>query len=300
VRRRSTSLPRGEELAGPESHFLDVDGIRVHHRTTGPRDAPTVVLFHHFYGSVTTWRHVQDDLSRDHRVIAFDRVGFGLTERPPRSRWNHTSPYTRAMSARITHDLIATAGSDDAVLVGSSAGGTAALETYARHPELVRGLALLSPAITGDVGAPRPLRPLLRTWPFRTLGPVVVRRLAGEITRERVARSWHDPTLASEDDVEAYLHPMRVAGWDRGFWEVMTAEPPPDLRQLLRRIDVPTLVVAGESDPVIGPGWNRRTADAIPDARFHLLRGVGHTPQEERPDLLLPVLRGFLGDIDRT
>lgn len=296
-RRPPTTAAR--DLAGPDGRFLDVDGIPVHHRVAGPPDAPAVLLFHHFHGSVAAWRHVHDDLARDHRVIAFDRVGFGLTERPQRNG-RSTNPYTREMSTRIALRLLDEYDIEVASLVGASAGGTVALETYARNPDRVVGLALISPAITGDVGAPARLRPLLRTWPLRAIGPRVVGRLAGEVTRERVARSWHDARLADDQDVETYTRPMRADGWSRGLYEVMTAEPPPDLRTLLRAIDVPTLVVAGASDPVISPGWNRRTADAIPGASFHLLPDVGHTPHEERPDLLLPVLRRFLaGSVER-
>lgn len=297
-RSRSTAPPQA--LATPESRFLDVDGIAVHHRICGPVGAPAVLLFHHFYGSVATWRHVQDDLARDHRVLAFDRVGFGFTARPPRAHWNGRNPYTREMSTVIAQRLLDHYHLESAVLIGASAGGTAALETFARLPERVPAIGLISPAITGDVGAPRTLRPLLRAWPMRTLGPQVARRVAGEVTRERVARSWHDPTRATDEDVTAYARPLQVDGWARGFWEVMTAEPPPDLRWLLPRIDVPTLVVAGASDPVIGPGWNRRTADAIPRARFVLLPETGHTPHEERPARLLPVLWSFLCDVDRA
>lgn len=294
----STPAP-GPALAGPDSRFLDVDGVAVHHRVTGPQDAPPVVLFHHFYGSVATWRHVQEDLSADHRVIAFDRVGFGLTERPPRSRWQHGNPYTRAMSARIALALLDDLGIDHATLVGSSAGGTAALETYARAPQRVSGIALLSPAITGDVGAPGVLRPLLRTAPLRALGTRLVRRFAGEVTRERVSRSWHDPSLATDEDVDAYARPLKVEGWDRGLWEVLTAERPPDLRHIVRRVQVPAIVVGGTSDRIIRPHWNRRTADALPHGSLALLPDVGHTPHEERPNLLLPVLRSFLADLDR-
>ncbi len=283
----------------PEGRYLDVGGVSVHHRVTGPEDAPAIVLFHHFYGSVATWRHIQDGLSRDHRVVSFDRVGFGLTDRPPRSRWNGQNPYTRAMSARIALALLDAYDLDRAVLIGASAGGTAALETLAAAHERVSGLTLISPAITGDVGAPPALRPALRRWPLRAIGPTIVRRFAGEITPSRVARSWHDPSRATEDDVAAYASLLAAEGWDRGLWEVMVSEAPPDLRHLLPRIEVPTLVVAGASDPVIGPGWNRRTANAIPTARFQLLRDVGHTPHEERPELLLPVLRRFLLEVDR-
>ena len=295
---RTVTTRPAQALAGPDGRFLDVDGVSVHHRVTGPVDAPTVLLFHHFYGNVATWRHVHAAVADRYRVVSFDRVGFGLTERPPRSRWPGTNPYTRQMTTRIALALLDHLGAPTATLVGSSAGGTAALETYRRAPGRIRGMALLSPAITGDVGAPRMVRPLLRTWPLRAIGTGIVRRAAGDITRERVSRSWHDPSIAGDDDVDAYARVMQVEGWDRGFWEVMTAEAPPDLRDIVRSVQVPTLVVAGASDRIIRPRWNRRTAEALPDGRFRLLEDTGHTPHQERPDLLVPVLRAFLAELD--
>ena len=287
----------GPDLADPDSRFDRFAGVNVHHKAAGPRDAPGILLSHHFYGSVATWRHVMEDLATDHRVVAFDRPGFGLTERPPRRRWRGTNPYTRETAARIGWELLDHHGIDQAVLIGSSAGGNSVLEMYARRPERVRGLALMSPAITGDVGVPPPLRPLLRTPQARRIGPLLARRFAGDITRERVSGSWHDPARATEQDVEPYQRMLQVEGWDRGFWEVMTAEPPPDLRGVLRSIDVPTVVIAGASDRVISEDANAGTASAIAGARSVVLPDCGHTPHEECPDQLLPALRDFLARI---
>jgi pimeloyl-ACP methyl ester carboxylesterase len=183
------------------------------------------------------------------------------------------------------------------VLVGSSAGGTIALETYARAPRRVRALVLVSPAITGDVGPPAVVRPLLRRAPARHLGPRIVRRMARDLTLDRVTRSWHDSSRGTEEDLEAYRRALQADGWGRGLWEVVTAEDPPRLDRLLRRIDVPTLVVAGAGDPVIPLRLNARTAAAIPGARFEVLPGCGHTPQEECPERLLAVVRDFLADL---
>lgn len=286
-------------LADADSRFAQVDGVHVHHKVTGDPDAPAVVLLHHFYGNVATWRHLHRELSSDHRVIAFDRPGFGLTEPPPRRHWNGVNPYTRAASARLALGLLDHLGIEAAALVGSSAGGTIALETYALAPGRVHGLGLLAPAITGDVGPPPHLRRWMRRAPLRALGPAVVRRVAGDITRERVSRSWADPGLATDDDVEAYARPLRVTGWARGYWELFAAEPPPDLRGLLPRVEVPTLVVSGDTDRVVSPALSRRTAAAIPGASYVELPRTGHTPHEERPDALAAVLRPFLADLGR-
>jgi pimeloyl-ACP methyl ester carboxylesterase len=296
----SSSLPRSEpaeQLADPDSRFATFAGLDVHHKVAGDPSAPTVVLHHHFYGSVFTWRHLLAGLADAHQVAAFDRPGFGLTERPPRDRWGDEHPYTRRTAARITLELLDHLEADKAVLVGSSAGGTAALETFALAPERVRALVLLSPAITGDVGPPPGLRPLLRSPQARWLGPRIVERVAGEITLERIARGWHDPTRATEEDLDAYTRPLRVEGWSRGFVDLFGAEGPPDLTDLLPRIDVPTLVVSGASDRVISPRWNRRTAAAIPGARLEVIPDCGHTPHEECPDTLLDLLRSFLAEL---
>lgn len=284
-------------LARPDSRFVRLDGIEVHHRITGPQNAPLVVLLHHFYGNVATWRHAQADLADRYRLVAFDRPGFGLTERPSRGAWNGDHPYTRARSAKITAELITHLGDEQAVLIGSSAGGTTALETYAHHPERVRALVLVAPGITGDVGAPPRLRPLLRTPPMRRLGRQIVRRAGGEVTVERVTRNWHDPGRATAEDVAAYADLLRVEGWDAALWELFSAEPPPRLVELLGRIEVPTLLVTGAHDRVMAPALSQRVAAAIPGARYVAIPDCGHTPQEECPDAFATVVRDFLATL---
>jgi pimeloyl-ACP methyl ester carboxylesterase len=295
----ATVLRPARDLGYPTSRFARLAGVEVHHEVQGPPVDEAVLFSHHFYGSTPTWRDVMAGLADEYLVTAFDRPGFGLTERPPRSRWNGSNPYTRDTSARIGWELLDHLGIERAVLVGSSAGGTNVLEMYRQQPERVRGLVLISPAITGDVGPPAWLRPMLRTPQARALAPQIARRLASDVSAARISRSWHDPALATEAHAEPYQRMLRVEGWERGFWELVTAEPPPDLREVLPSITVPTLLTVGASDGIIAPRWNRRTAGAIPGARFEVIPECGHTPQEECPDALLGLLRPFLDELPR-
>ena len=288
-------LPR-RELARPSSRFVRVGGVEVHHELHGPDDAPALLLSHHFYGSTPVWDRLVPLLADRHRLITWDRPGFGLTERPVRGT-RADNPYTRSATARLGWSLLDAVGVDRAVLVGASAGGTNVLEMYAQAPERVRALVLLAPAITGDVGAPRRLRPLLNTTPLRRIAPRAVERVAGEVTRERVTRSWADPSRATDEDLAAYADLMRVEGWSRGLWEVMTAEPPPDLRRVLRSVQVPTLVVTGAQDRTIAPRWGRWVAATIPTGRFQLLPDCGHVPHQERPAELSAIVRPFLDEV---
>src|SRR5258708_39492843 len=62
---------------------------------------------------------------------------------------------------------------------------------------------------------------------------------------------------------------------------------PPTLRDRLKSISLPTLVLWGESDQIVDPDYGRVYAGAIPTARFQLLAGTGHGPQIETPQQLL-------------
>lgn len=288
----SDRLPR-RAFASTWSRFVRLGDVEVHHAVEGDEGAPAVLLAHHFYGSVATWRRVMVGLAPHARVMALDRPGFGLTERPLVTE-GRPNPFTRRAAAELGWRLLDHLGVDDVVLVGSSAGGTNVLEMYDRAPERVRALVLLSPAITGDVGAPPPLRPLLHSPQLRRVGPRLVERIVGDVTRERVTRSWADPSRATEEDIAPYRQLLSVEGWSRGLWEVMTAEAPPDLRSLLTRIHVPTTVVTGDTDTTIAPHLTARTARAIPTGRLEVIEDCGHVPQQERPDEVVRLIRRTL------
>jgi pimeloyl-ACP methyl ester carboxylesterase len=64
----------------------------------------------------------------------------------------------------------------------------------------------------------------------------------------------------------------------------------PALAGRLATLEIPTLVLWGDSDRIADPGYGRAYAAAIPGARFRLLAGTGHQPQMETPGLVLDAL----------
>jgi 3-oxoadipate enol-lactonase len=72
-----------------------------------------------------------------------------------------------------------------------------------------------------------------------------------------------------------------------------------DRRAALDEIVVPTLLLAGERDPVAPPAMMARMAARIPGARFMVLPGAGHLANLERPAAFNEALAGFLGDVER-
>jgi hypothetical protein len=88
-----------EDLADPDSEFIEVDGLKFHYKQMG-EGKPAIILLHGFSASTFSWRSVMEPLSKLGTVFAYDRPSSGLTERPlpghPRmeggSAWTGTNP----------------------------------------------------------------------------------------------------------------------------------------------------------------------------------------------------------------
>lgn len=286
-----------QELADVDSRFAalgDAVGtarLDVHYKEVGAGE-PAVVLLHGFGGSTFSWRYVLPALAPTHRVVAFDRSGFGLTSRPLRGEWAGESPYSMKSQVRLTIALMDVLGLDQAVLVGHSAGGVVALETALAHPERVKALVLVAPAVYGG-GPPSWIRPLLRIPQVRRLGPVIARRLVGSL-ESILDRSYADPTLITPEVREGYKKPLRVDDWDRGLWELTLAAGGGDLAERLGEVRVPTLVITGDSDRIVSADDSRRVVAAIPGAGLAVIPQAGHLAMEERPEGFLRHLILFL------
>ena len=129
---------RAERLHPPMGRFLTVDGVGLHFLDRGA--GPVVVLLH---GNGTmAWDFVLSGLvallETDHRVIAFDRPGFGYSERP-RSRF-----WTPQDQAVLLGQALRILDARPAIIVGHSWGTLVAISMALRDPEGTTGLVLLS------------------------------------------------------------------------------------------------------------------------------------------------------------
>ena len=79
-----------QQLADPDSHFVQINGLNVHYKIMG-QGQPVFILLHGFGASLFSWHAVMEPLSQTGTVIAYDRPAFGLTERP--MQWSGQDPY---------------------------------------------------------------------------------------------------------------------------------------------------------------------------------------------------------------
>ncbi len=287
---KDTVPPR--ELADADSRFIEIEGIEFHYKIRG-RGEPAIVLLHGFVSSVFTWREVMEPLSEYGTVIAFDRPGFGLTERPLPDQWEGENPYRAEAHAEQTIALIEALGFQDAVLIGNSAGGSVALDAACRYPEAVRALVLVDAAVYLRPGPPAWTIPLLRSTQGRRLGILLARAIAKH-GKPLLELALHDSSQIASEMWEGYTKPTHAVDWDTIFWELLITTDPPYLVDCLPQVSIPVLVISGDDDKVVPLQQSIRAADELPIATLAIIEQCGHLPQEECPDAFLEAVTTFL------
>jgi pimeloyl-ACP methyl ester carboxylesterase len=251
---------------------------------------------HGFGSSLYSWQPVTEPFSRLGRVIAYDRPGFGLTGRP--LSWKGQNPYSPAAQLALLIALLEYFKASQAILIRNSAGGALAMQVALVHPERMKALVLVDPAVYRGGSVPPWALPLLCTPQMRHLGPLIARQLQ---TRgpQLINLAWHNPRLLTSETLALYKKPFQVDNWDRALWEFITASHPLDLSRRLSEITQPVLVETGEDDRIIPTPQSIRLSSELPNARLEIIENAGHVPHEESPTAFIDAVRNFLNIVDQ-
>lgn len=237
-----------------------------------------MLLLHGIGSSATSWER-QIALLRDgHRLIAPDLRGYGDSSDP-------SGPASLdAVVADVAALLAERPGAVD--VVGVSFGALVALALARRRPELVRSL-VLADATLGRGGFPPAERERWLAGRYALAGGLAARSLerAAEIAAPGAA-----PEVLAE--IAAHMRRARPAGYRR-VAEIIAAT---DALPWLPAIAVPTLVVCGAEDEVVGLPLSRTIAEHIPAAQLLVIAGAGHAPHIERPAAFAGAVRTFIGN----
>ena len=265
------------------SDMLEVAGIRLHVRDSGPKNAPAVILLHGLGSSLHTWEPWVAALSTDMRVVRLDLPGSGLSSPDP------ASDYSDTRTLQLLLALMDSLGIARTSLVGNSIGGRIAWTLAATYPDRTDKLVLVSPdgfASQGFEYGKQPAIPAtLKLMRFVLPKPLL---------RMSLAPAYADPTVLT-DALATRYHDLLLAPGSREAMMARMAQtvlvnPVP----LLNRITAPTLLIWGEKDAMIPFSNSADYLQAIQGSRLLSLAGLGHLPQEEAPSLAIPELRSFL------
>ena len=296
-----------EDLAAPapvEFVSTSVGPIAVR-RTPVRGDGPhePAVLVHGLGGNALNWVDLADGLADRLDCVSLDLPGFGATEPPADGDYSipaHTAAVVATIEAMFP---------DQAVhLFGNSMGGAISVQVAGRHPELVRTLCLVSPALPD-------LRPRLTNIHIPVMG------LPGVGTKlfERYQKVGAHQRVQATFDLcyadPARLHPQRRAeaqeeaerrdalphirdvfiGSTQGLVATFLDRGPDRPWALAGRVQAPTLLVYGRKDKLVDPRAAHRATTAFPDARVMVIADCGHVAQMEHPELVERWWREFLG-----
>jgi pimeloyl-ACP methyl ester carboxylesterase len=257
---------------------IEVEGLRIAFQRAG--QGQPIVLLHGGPTDSREWRRQLDGLSDEFTVVAWDMPGCGRSSDPPDQF--RTRDYAECLAA-----FIEGLGLERPHLVGLSFGSGLALELYRWYPMIPRTLVLAS-AYAGWAGS---------------LPPEVVEQRRQHMLRlldlppEQFARQWI-PTLLTDqappellEELTEILSEFRPAG-QRALLRAGFAEH--DLREVLPRIAVPTLLLYGAKD-VRSPSSVADDMQAgIPGSELVVIPGVGHLIDMEAPGRFNAEVRGFL------
>lgn len=263
---------------------VKANGVRLRVAESGTH-GPPVVLLHGLFMDHTTWDSVMDALSAEFRMVAPDFPGFGLSEKPPASRFAYDLP----SFTEVVADLYAGLSFGPAAIIGHGVGGAVALSLAARHPELVSRIVLV------DVPCYEPAVDVLRRIALLpVVGGFIFRQFWGRAAFRTFARTTLYGTRPPISKVDAYYEAFNDPA-SRGS-ALSTLRSTIDTRAvsaLAARIAVPTLVVWGRRDRLVPARFGQRLARQIRGAGFELL-DAGHVPQEECPGPFTAAVTRFL------
>lgn len=240
-------------------------------------DGRPVVLLHGQPGSASDWDAVAEDLARDHRVIVPDRLGYGRTG----GRAGGFAANANAV-AKLLHRL----GESEALVVGHSWAGGVALELALDFPASVAALALIS-----SVAPSEPPARMDRVLALPVIGNVLAAVALG--TAGRLLLSGPGRARRRGQSLA-----KMASSWPRAAtWRSFTIEQRALVHELpllgprLGALDVPTAVVVGSADRVVGQAASRQLATAIPMATLEVVQGGGHLLPLRQPDRVAAVAR---------
>lgn len=265
----------------PKGKFMVVDGVRLHYLDQGA--GPAIVLLH---GNGVTADDFQisglfDRLTSTHRVIAFDRPGFGYSARPNDRAW------TPEAQAALLHRAMQKLGVDQPVVVGHSWGTLVTVAMTLDFPADVRAIALLGgyyyPSLRVDafVNSLANL-PVVGTVWRHTFAPLLGRLMWRGVTKQLFAPA-EVPVRFGRMSPTIALRPSQLQAAAAENGEMVPAAT--RLSKRYGELTLPVALVAGHGDKVIAPEKNTgRLHRELAQSDLSMPGGAGHMVHYNRLD----------------
>ena len=273
----------------PRGRFVTVDGVRLHYLERGS-GRPVVFL----HGNVVTAEDFELsgllDLAAERQchVVAFDRPGFGYSDRPRGAMW------PPARQADLLRQAFARLGIERPIIVGHSWGTLVALALALDHPDAVSGLVFLSgyyhPTLRADVPlSSLPAIPVIGDLIRYTLGP-----LFGAALLPLAAKGMFSPLPVPDRFAKGFPYGVPLRPWQIRAEAQDTAtmvSAVEAMRRRYRELRLPVVIMAGTEDRVVNHRKHAvRLHQDIAQSALRLVPGVGHMVHHAVPQQVVDAI----------
>jgi pimeloyl-ACP methyl ester carboxylesterase len=268
----------------PAGKFVDVDGVRLHYLERG--EGPVLVLLHGngLFANDFELSGLLEQAAQNHHVIAFDRPGFGYSERPSDTSW------TPEAQAKLIYQALHRLRIERPIVVGHSWGTLVALAMALDFPKYVRGVALMSGYFfpSGRIDAPLasvPAVPVLGHLLRYTVAPLMGRMMWPALVK-RMFGPATTPERFKRLPVWMSLRPSQLGASAAESGLMIPAAQ--RLSQRYAELTMPVAVIAGSGDRIASAEHHAvRLHEEIPHSELVMQPGVGHMVHYANPDRIM-------------
>ena len=271
-------------------HYIEVTGLRIHYVDEGKGE--TILCLHGEPSWSFLYRKMIASMSKQHRVIAMDFIGFGRSD-----KFTEREAYTFQMHLDTLMGFIKAMNLEQITVVVQDWGGLLGLAAVAHMPERFARLVIMNTGLPSGKGKPSEAflawRSFVETHPDLQVGQTI---LHGVVHPERLTK----------EIVAAYEAPFPDVTYKAGaaVWPLLVPISPEDpasaemrhAREVLAKWDKPALVMFSDKDPVTG-GGDKYFRSLIPTAKDQpeiIIKDAGHFLQEEKGEEISQYILDFI------
>ena len=279
---------RTEHDNPPAGKFVEVDGVRLHYVERGQGE-PLVLL--HGNGSMIqdfASSGLIDMAAKRYRVIAFDRPGFGHSERPRSTIW------TAEAQAELIEAALRELGVTKATVLGHSWGCSVAVALALRSPDLVGSLVLGSgyyyPSVRADVlPMSGPAVPVLGDAVRFTVSPILARLMWPLLMRKMFGPAPVPEKFEHGFPKEMTFRPSQIRA--SAAESALMIPGAFAARERYSEMKMPVVIVAGEDDRLIDvDDQSARLHSELPQSTIHRVPGSGHMVHQTAPNVVMAAI----------
>ena len=251
------------------SGYLKISNSRLFYSITG--EGEPLILIHGNFNDSRVWDYQIASFAEHYKVVWYDQRGYGRSDTP-------ISAFSHFQDLKALIDLL---DLKKITLIGSSSGGSVAVDFALQYPELVKALVLVAPSINGYR---YPLQVMLEAMKNIFL----LKSKGFEVTIEKfINNPFWEYLFPPQHRQEAREKVLQIVKTPKNFysWDFKLAIPQkPSANKRLQEIHLPTLIVISDKDKAFNIKVGEYVYKEIKNSKKIVISDCGHLPFVEKPE----------------